>query len=540
MSDKIQLQLRRYAESGADDAFAAVVQGCLPLVYRASLRRVAGDVHCAEDVTQLVFTALARNAAKLAEHPDITGWLFTTTRFLAAKTLRSQRRRQAREQELYMTQPVTHTDGESAEIPAVLDDVVMELRQLDRQVILLRFHRGMRLSEIGAQLAASENAVQKRLDRALEQLRLKLARQGVTSTATALALALGNQSAVAVPAGLAATATGAALACGAGSLLAGSSLMIVSKLQLGLAAAIVAVASSGFVWEIRENTRLRVVLAQRIDADVMALKQRMVSTAQHAESAEADALSLQRALRSAQATQSASPSWRELMDPQAQAKAAMARGDKLAQEGKLQEALDEYLAGYRGLQGQRGGAVWQQMLLVAFTRLGRTYPQALAAMRELRDVAMQKLAVTPSSRELMAEIGVLNERLGDTRASVALYDSLPAGHPGRQTLGLMAHKAFVETQRYADALIGKPPAAMMRELEMGMSSSVGAKGSSSATQRGFVISGALSNIEVLTGAGKLEEARMLTEKLLGFDNSEATRSAVEQRLARANSPRPTS
>ena len=43
----------------------------------AALRRVGGDVHRAQDVTQLVFTALAHNAAALKRHPDLVGWLFT-------------------------------------------------------------------------------------------------------------------------------------------------------------------------------------------------------------------------------------------------------------------------------------------------------------------------------------------------------------------------------------------------------------------------------------------------------------------------------
>jgi DNA-directed RNA polymerase specialized sigma24 family protein len=54
--------LRRYLAEGAEDAFSEVVQRHLNLVFSAALRRVGGDVHLAQDVTQQVFTALARNA----------------------------------------------------------------------------------------------------------------------------------------------------------------------------------------------------------------------------------------------------------------------------------------------------------------------------------------------------------------------------------------------------------------------------------------------------------------------------------------------
>ena len=80
-----------YARTHSEDAFTELVQRYLPLVYASALRRVGGDAHRAEDVTQMVFVALARNASSLSRHPNLTGWLFTTTRFLAAKTLRAFR-----------------------------------------------------------------------------------------------------------------------------------------------------------------------------------------------------------------------------------------------------------------------------------------------------------------------------------------------------------------------------------------------------------------------------------------------------------------
>jgi len=65
MTDDLTL-LRRYVENQADDAFAGLVQRHLPLVYSAALRRTNGDAHRAHDVAQVVFTALAREAAALA------------------------------------------------------------------------------------------------------------------------------------------------------------------------------------------------------------------------------------------------------------------------------------------------------------------------------------------------------------------------------------------------------------------------------------------------------------------------------------------
>lgn len=536
--------LRHYAATGSEDSFAAVVQRYLPLVYAAGLRRVEGDVHRAEDVAQLVFTALARNAPALARHPDLTGWLFTTTRFLAAKAVRGERRRRSREEAasiLHDTMSDESPGDASVPLQAILDDVMMELRQLDRQVILLRFHRGLRLAEIGAQLGATENAVQKRLDRALDRLKDKLARRGITSTAAALAVAFEQQAAVAVPAGLAGAATSAGLASGAvaGGLLTVSSLMVISKLQLGLAAAVVAAISAGVVWQMRENASLRVDVANQTvaaTARTTELKQQLAALSQRAAAAEADAASLQKALQAANAAQATAPRSRVLTDTREQANAALARASKLAQEGKYQEALDEYLKCYRDLAGKQQGALYQQMVMSAIKTLGSKYPPASVALRELRDTAMRKLQANPGGREFVTEIALLNERLDDGRATLALYDTLPPGDPGRQALGMIAHKSFVEERRYADALVGKSFGSMLNELDMRVRASSGLRGGNSASDREYVVNGTLTDIEALTGAGKLEDARVLTEKLLAFDSSEATRAAIKRHVERASQP----
>ena len=85
-SNDIEL-LRRYVFERSEAAFAELVQQYVALVYSAALRQTNGDVHLAEDVTQEVFTDLARKAARLTRHTSLAGWLYTSTRYAAA-TLR--------------------------------------------------------------------------------------------------------------------------------------------------------------------------------------------------------------------------------------------------------------------------------------------------------------------------------------------------------------------------------------------------------------------------------------------------------------------
>ena len=96
MNDDTAL-LRRYAEEGHEPAFTELVRRHVDLVYGAALRRTGGDAHRAAEVAQHVFTTLARDARKLAHHPQLAAWLHTATRNAALNLMISEQRRQARE-----------------------------------------------------------------------------------------------------------------------------------------------------------------------------------------------------------------------------------------------------------------------------------------------------------------------------------------------------------------------------------------------------------------------------------------------------------
>src|SRR5450432_1281832 len=99
MNDQTDSQLlRTYAEYRSEPAFAELVRRHVDLVYSAALRMVC-DSHLAEDVTQGVFVALAKNAAQLLDHPVLSGWLHRTAQNTAAQSVRTDVRRRAREQE---------------------------------------------------------------------------------------------------------------------------------------------------------------------------------------------------------------------------------------------------------------------------------------------------------------------------------------------------------------------------------------------------------------------------------------------------------
>jgi RNA polymerase sigma factor (sigma-70 family) len=91
--------LQRYVSDHSEDAFADIITRHVNLVYSAALRSTNGDKHRAEDVAQQVFTELARKAKSLADHPALVGWLYTTSRRMELRALRTEQRRRAREKE---------------------------------------------------------------------------------------------------------------------------------------------------------------------------------------------------------------------------------------------------------------------------------------------------------------------------------------------------------------------------------------------------------------------------------------------------------
>lgn len=252
MSDDAEL-LRLYAEEKSEEAFAQLVREHLDFVYGVALRRTDGQSALAGDIAQTVFTDLARKATELRRHPSLRAWLFRSTRYAAAQAVRAEQRRVAREQEAHRMQELTHlsaNDSRWSDLRPMIEDVLDELPERDRVAVWLRICEGRTFAEVGAKLAASEDAVRVRVDRALEKMRAALSRRGIASTTAALTTALAQEGAVLTPAGLAGSVAGTALAgaSAGGGILAGtglSALMSTTKISSWAAVAADARAAAG-------------------------------------------------------------------------------------------------------------------------------------------------------------------------------------------------------------------------------------------------------------------------------------------------------
>jgi RNA polymerase sigma factor (sigma-70 family) len=218
--DDIKL-LREFAGRNSQDsqdsqeAFRLLVERHVDFVYSVA-RRQLKDAQLAQEVTQSVFIDLAAKAARIPSRTILSGWLFRATRFAAAKAVRSEMRRQRREQEAAQMESNEREPEPWDQMEPMLNEALEELSDQDRSAVLLRFFEKKGLREIGKRLGLNEDAAKKRVARAVEKLRLIFQRRGVVlPTAIFLGALTAQSTQAAAPVGLASTIASAVAIQGA-------------------------------------------------------------------------------------------------------------------------------------------------------------------------------------------------------------------------------------------------------------------------------------------------------------------------------------
>jgi RNA polymerase sigma factor (sigma-70 family) len=252
--------LRQFTREHSQDAFTALVNRHLNLVYSSALRQVRSP-QLAEEVCQAVFTNLACHAATLKPDTVLTAWLYQVARHTAIDVIRREARRQAREQIAFQMSDMNDTSADWTHIEPLLDEAMHSLDDADRTAILLRYFENKSLREVGEALGSSEDAAQKRVSRAVEQLRDFFGKRKLTVGASGLAALLTANAIQAAPAGLAGTvSTGAVVASTALSTtttIALTKTIVMTTIQKTVIAAVAAAAIATGVYQAHQVSKLR-------------------------------------------------------------------------------------------------------------------------------------------------------------------------------------------------------------------------------------------------------------------------------------------
>jgi RNA polymerase sigma factor (sigma-70 family) len=256
--------LRSFAEQGDERSLEVLIRHHMGFVYSVALRRVNGDSHHAQDISQQVFADMGRKAKALSGHPALKAWLYTATRFAAGKLMKAEQRRRAREEAQSMDETFLRNTPpvEWDRLRPVLDEALEHLGNRDRRVVIQRFFGGRTFGQIGQSEGITEDGARLRVSRALGKMAAVMKRRGIESTAAGLALGLTAEAAASVPPWIAEAVVRGTLGVLRPFPVVGASAGLLSaagpgKAALGISAAIVVMASVGWQQWSHERERAR-------------------------------------------------------------------------------------------------------------------------------------------------------------------------------------------------------------------------------------------------------------------------------------------
>ncbi len=186
--------LRDYAHARNGDSFRRLVEGHKELVKKTALRQLNGDSALAEDVSQIVFAALAVNPRQV-RGASIAAWLQRVTKRRAVDAIRTENRRRQREQSAASASisdvALPHQNDFWLEASPVIESCLNALSRDDHQILMERFWQKRDLRTIGESRNLSDNAVQKRISRLLAELRSELHGRGILGSGSLFSAVFG-------------------------------------------------------------------------------------------------------------------------------------------------------------------------------------------------------------------------------------------------------------------------------------------------------------------------------------------------------------
>ena len=222
----------RLGTAAAQKALGQIVERHGSMVYQVAHRTVS-DRTLADDVFQATFLVLAQSARKIQRSASLAAWLHGTARNIGRKAI--ARKHATRSGIGTGVEMVTSIEDDPfqelvrSHERQLLDDELLQLPEIYRAPLVLHYLEERSHLEISQLLGITVSAVESRLKRARQELRVRLVRRGITLSVAIAAVGWGASVASAAPPAALVSSTISLAATGAAvgtSLTAGTSTAI--------------------------------------------------------------------------------------------------------------------------------------------------------------------------------------------------------------------------------------------------------------------------------------------------------------------------
>jgi thiol-disulfide isomerase/thioredoxin len=215
---------------------------------------------------------------------------------------------------------------------------------------------------------------------------------------------------------------------------------------------------------------------------------------------------------------------------------------KLVTAGNHEEALKELIWCWdEGKKDPEFSRSRSMMVPREFGRLARDYPPAREAMIVRRDQARERAVANKGGSVVIQDLIALNKELKTDEDTLAVFDQIPEGDRRRVTIAIYLFDLLVEKKRYADATLFNMPESNIMNIERAksqmkkMADGPGGERSAESFLR-YTVTSTAKRVEALAGAGHLDQARELGDRLLVLDGSDETKALLQKHAARAGKP----
>jgi RNA polymerase sigma factor (sigma-70 family) len=198
--------LQQFVAQRDEEAFAAILERHGPLVWSVC-RRVLREPADAEDAFQATFLVLVRKARSVRRLDALGAWLHRVALNIARTSRAATAKRQVHERQAAIMSEGTSGDEDlGRDWQPLLHEEVDRLPRKYRAPVILCYFQEMTHDAAARQLGWPIGTVKGRLARARNLLRTRLNRRGLTLASAALAAALAEEAATAMPPALLGTA----------------------------------------------------------------------------------------------------------------------------------------------------------------------------------------------------------------------------------------------------------------------------------------------------------------------------------------------